>query len=706
MHYIVVDFTVYEFDICPSGKDIRSRLQASLDIGGECEVVLKIDGLDLDDNAILCEDMAVVQMTLNNGMSGGKGGFGAMLRSQAKQKGKTKTTDFGACRDLSGRRLRHINDEIILNKWKEAKDRGEAFDPEQETATGIDLWYLSAPSWAEGIKVDKRKKFMKPRMKTTLCIDWERARQTRSAPTGAPNHWGCPRGARCEYAHGEEELRGDALTAAKEAKEKARAEELSRKQDSYVGAVSRAAREDQEVEDLVRAGLRAAARGKAAVHRTKVGFVGDGVGSCDRKELNDTVSSSCIADVDEGKPRGSTEIPCCSAMLRGLSPSDVAVIDEQFTVTGTSSFGTVYAPLCEARPSVGIGSSNGWYYEVTLLSDGLMQIGWGTRTFVTASHIGEGDGVGDTDHSWAYDGFRQRCWHSGLDKEYGNTSDEGSSAWQAGDVVGCCLQFVPEKSSSGVGTDGCSSSSGSRQVSGCVRYSLNGVDLGVANEFQVSVAEIFMPALSLEKDERVAVNLGQAPFVFWKDAQLKSTSNEARPAKRSKLASSAEERKLLSIGGVTDATGLLRPVWESIPVGARLQLGFEVGEQPPEIADSHTEGRELLTDAHNSSPLSSIPLREKDDGFAHSTEATSAAKQQTARDVDSVEVWADLDIDGDSSYAQLDTLKALGAGQLKHELERRGMKAGGTVHERAERLLAVRGIPLSKIDGKLMVRKR
>lgn len=34
-----------------------------------------------------------------------------------------KTTDFGACRDLYGRRLRHVNDEIRLKKWLEDKER-------------------------------------------------------------------------------------------------------------------------------------------------------------------------------------------------------------------------------------------------------------------------------------------------------------------------------------------------------------------------------------------------------------------------------------------------------------------------------------------------------------------------------------------------------------------------------------------------------
>lgn len=34
-----------------------------------------------------------------------------------------KTTDLGACRDLYGRRLRHVNDEIRLKKWLEDKER-------------------------------------------------------------------------------------------------------------------------------------------------------------------------------------------------------------------------------------------------------------------------------------------------------------------------------------------------------------------------------------------------------------------------------------------------------------------------------------------------------------------------------------------------------------------------------------------------------
>lgn len=46
---------------------------------------------------------------------GGKGGFGSMLRAIGAQ--IEKTTNRDACRDLSGRRLRDINEEQRLKKW-------------------------------------------------------------------------------------------------------------------------------------------------------------------------------------------------------------------------------------------------------------------------------------------------------------------------------------------------------------------------------------------------------------------------------------------------------------------------------------------------------------------------------------------------------------------------------------------------------------
>ncbi|XP_017777052.1 PREDICTED: protein SDE2 homolog [Nicrophorus vespilloides] len=56
-------------------------------------------------------------------MCGGKGGFGSMLRAIGAQ--IEKTTNREACRDLSGRRLRDINEEKRLKNWIEQQSQRE-----------------------------------------------------------------------------------------------------------------------------------------------------------------------------------------------------------------------------------------------------------------------------------------------------------------------------------------------------------------------------------------------------------------------------------------------------------------------------------------------------------------------------------------------------------------------------------------------------
>lgn len=59
------------------------------------------------------------------GLSGGKGGFGSLLRGQAAT--KRKTTNFDASKDLKGRRIRNVENEkklkeFLKNKQKEDQD--------------------------------------------------------------------------------------------------------------------------------------------------------------------------------------------------------------------------------------------------------------------------------------------------------------------------------------------------------------------------------------------------------------------------------------------------------------------------------------------------------------------------------------------------------------------------------------------------------
>lgn len=53
---------------------------------------------------------------------GGKGGFGSLLRGAATKAGQKKTNNFDACRDMSGRRLRHVNAEKKLEEWKSEEE--------------------------------------------------------------------------------------------------------------------------------------------------------------------------------------------------------------------------------------------------------------------------------------------------------------------------------------------------------------------------------------------------------------------------------------------------------------------------------------------------------------------------------------------------------------------------------------------------------
>ncbi|XP_054711557.1 splicing regulator SDE2-like [Uloborus diversus] len=65
---------------------------------------------------------AVIHVVLS--LPGGKGGFGSMLRAIGAQ--IEKTTNREACRDLSGRRLRDINEEERIRKWLAKKAEREA----------------------------------------------------------------------------------------------------------------------------------------------------------------------------------------------------------------------------------------------------------------------------------------------------------------------------------------------------------------------------------------------------------------------------------------------------------------------------------------------------------------------------------------------------------------------------------------------------
>lgn len=108
---------------------------------------------------------------------------------------------------------------------------------------------------AEGFKGGPKKSYMKSRKKTALCKNWLDARKDRdrkisakalpnhlpdthssllTAPPRAPKWWGCPRGRECDFAHGEDELRGKGLVAHKaKRKEEEEAKRQQRSSDIF-----------------------------------------------------------------------------------------------------------------------------------------------------------------------------------------------------------------------------------------------------------------------------------------------------------------------------------------------------------------------------------------------------------------------------------------------------------------------------------------
>lgn len=78
-----------------------------------------------------------------------------------------------------------------------------------------------------------------------------------------------------------------------------------------------------------------------------------------------------------------------------------------------------------------------WYYEATIITSGIMQIGWATKESKFMNQ--EGYGIGDDEYSLSYDGCRQLIWHRAESVPHTHRQ------WRSGDVLGCLLDFNDEQ---------------------------------------------------------------------------------------------------------------------------------------------------------------------------------------------------------------------------------------------------------------------
>ncbi|XP_023954970.2 replication stress response regulator SDE2 [Bicyclus anynana] len=104
---------------------------------------------------------------------GGKGGFGSMLRAIGAQ--IEKTTNREACRDLSGRRLRDINEEKRLRKWLEGQEdrEREATERKQKKLERL----IAEPKISVNLnpQYEKERQELPERVSAAVDVGWQAA---------------------------------------------------------------------------------------------------------------------------------------------------------------------------------------------------------------------------------------------------------------------------------------------------------------------------------------------------------------------------------------------------------------------------------------------------------------------------------------------------------------------------------------------------
>ncbi|PSN30203.1 hypothetical protein C0J52_21037 [Blattella germanica] len=146
---------------------------------------------------------------------------------------------------------------------------------------------------------------------------------------------------------------------------------------------------------------------------------------------------------------------------------------DRLSVNSQSNFSTIRANACIFKGK--------WQYEVQLGSKGVMQIGWATSD----CKFSQETGVGDTVHSFAYDGNRVRKWNVSTYK-YGE-------AWLSGDIIGCTIDLDK----------------------GALEFYRNGRSMGEAfDNIQLGPNMAYFPAVSLAFTENLVANFGSTPLRY------------------------------------------------------------------------------------------------------------------------------------------------------------------------------------------------
>lgn len=233
-----------------------------------------------------------------------------------------------------------------------------------------------------------------------------------------------------------------------------------------------------------------------------------------------------------------------------------------------------------------------------------------------------------------------------------------SIRWSVGDVIGCYCDILRGESS----------------VDSTIRfsYSLNGRSLGVAfdSDSNISLKALLRavsngdvglsPAITLEQGESMILNIGQRPFKYYSLENCSESGILKRSIHQIFQSTSHEPNQSNS----DDDIILLKEL---------------------QLSEERKQYNSILKELQSEIEKTKV-----------SSMSVGGTEEQKAFDPINIE---------STEYKSAKDLEIFGLDHLKHELTRRGLKSGGTLTQRAERLYSVRGIPFSKIDKRLKVKK-
>ncbi|CAO3675573.1 unnamed protein product [Rhizopus stolonifer] len=140
-----------------TAQQLKEKIFQLTSIPVDQQVLRTVSGHDLQQLPL-----GDAHLSLSARLLGGKGGFGSMLRAQGGRMNAQKTTNFEACRDLQGRRIRTVNEakkeklkRKIDNALKEREPKKHLFDDNQFLQNAEEMVDQVRSAVADAIKRQK-----------------------------------------------------------------------------------------------------------------------------------------------------------------------------------------------------------------------------------------------------------------------------------------------------------------------------------------------------------------------------------------------------------------------------------------------------------------------------------------------------------------------------------------------------------------------